>query len=120
MLRDAIADLQSDRTELLEARAKLKRFERGDFTADEIHNFCNNLSDTVSKAEFEAGCRAYVLKLYAKDENCAGRGQCHGALQWCGDCGDVSNMCNEAGVCAAHPNYHAPGRVRPLPGYDDD
>lgn len=44
--------------------SKLRRYERGDFTKDEIMNFCHNLEKTVSLCEFQEGCRLYQEKLF--------------------------------------------------------
>lgn len=49
---------------VLELKKKLERYERGDFTKDEIHNFCHNLEKTVSLCEFQEGCRLYQEKLF--------------------------------------------------------
>jgi hypothetical protein len=35
------------------------------------------------------------------DDECTGRGTCHGPLQWCARCGDVSNVCDDP-ACDAH------------------
>lgn len=49
---------------ILELRKKIERYERGDFTRDEIHNFCHNLEKTVSLEEFKRGCKEYQNKLF--------------------------------------------------------
>lgn len=40
------------------------RMREGNFTVDEIHNFCHNLHGTVSAAEFANGCAAEQRKFY--------------------------------------------------------
>ena len=57
-----IHTLRQDRARLL----------AGDFTPEEIHNFCHKLPSTVSKDEFNRGCREYQDMLYCncyKDSN---------------------------------------------------
>lgn len=44
--------------------ATLNRYESGNFTAEEIHNFCHKLPDTVSIRDFASGCMAYQTQLY--------------------------------------------------------
>jgi len=36
-----------------------------------------------------------------RPDGCEGKGRCHGAMQWCDACGDVSDVC-DASDCAAH------------------
>ena len=72
-------DVESARSELTEkhllnlsfqkeraenAEAEIKRLKRGEFTYDEIMDFCHNLPETVSKEEFAEGCAKYQCKLY--------------------------------------------------------
>ena len=61
---NAQGQAQDSRDELGAVRMELKRFKRGEFTAEEIHTFCHNLPDTVSREEFEAGCKDYINGLY--------------------------------------------------------
>lgn len=49
-----------------------------------------------------------------REAGCEGAGKCHGSMQWCDYCGDVSNVC-DGPPCDAHPNARAPGAARPLP-----
>ena len=51
---DVIRALRRDKTRLL----------AGDFTKEEIQNFCHKLPETVSRCDFEQGCREYQDKLY--------------------------------------------------------
>lgn len=46
------------------AAALIRRWRKGDFTPEEIHNFCHKLPDTVSAGEFAQGCADYQRKLY--------------------------------------------------------
>ena len=59
---------------LNEAAALLQRWESGDFTPEEIHNFCHKLPNTVSRCEFNRGCLEYQDMLYGKPDvpECAG------------------------------------------------
>jgi hypothetical protein len=76
--RDVLRDLRSEvrlaePTTYLEAEAvgviefllaEIERIKRGDFTREEVHGFCHNLTDKVPRAEFEEGCRKYQDRLY--------------------------------------------------------
>ena len=42
------------------------RLKRGEFTSDEIQNFCHNLPETVSVQEFCNGCKQYQQQLYGE------------------------------------------------------
>lgn len=42
----------------------LNRYESGDFTVEEIHNFCHKLPEIVSAKDFASGCMAYQTQLY--------------------------------------------------------
>ena len=53
-LMERVRDLRRENDRLL----------AGDFTKEEIHNFCHKLPETVSRCEFEKGCREYQDKLY--------------------------------------------------------
>lgn len=46
------------------ALVTLERWRAGDFTADEIHNFCHKLPECVPLDEFKRGCEEYQQKLY--------------------------------------------------------
>ena len=48
------------------AAGELERLRRGDFTKEEIHNFCHNLHGKVPVEEFAAGCEAEMVKLYGR------------------------------------------------------
>jgi len=43
---------------------ELVRLKKGDFTKEEIHEFCHKLAETVPREEFEQGCKNYQDKLY--------------------------------------------------------
>ena len=47
-------------------RKENDRLLAGDFTKEEIHKFCHKLPETVSRCEFEQGCREYQNKLYGE------------------------------------------------------
>ncbi len=49
-----IRNLLQDRSRMLD----------GDFTPEEIHNFCHKLPETVSAKDFASGCMAYQTQLY--------------------------------------------------------
>ena len=36
------------------------------------------------------------------DDECPGKGKCHGCLKWCDECGDVDHTCDFPD-CDAHP-----------------
>ncbi len=65
--RDPVQLLQAlklawDRIGILEAENL--RLLCGDFTPEEIHGFCHKLPATVSRCEFEKGCKEFQDKLY--------------------------------------------------------
>jgi len=41
-----------------------ERLKAGDFTPEEIQNFCHKLNDTVPRQQFEEGCNEYQNRLY--------------------------------------------------------
>lgn len=47
---------------------------------------------------------AVYNKIVADDapDACPGRGQCHGCMSWCNNCGDVHHVCTDASSCDAH------------------
>lgn len=47
-----------------EAVTELRRLRRGEVTPEEVHNFCHNLSDTVTIEEFADGCSREMVKLF--------------------------------------------------------
>lgn len=47
-----------------EAARTIRRLLAGDFTPEEIQNFCHKLPDTVSAEDFAKGCMAYQTQLY--------------------------------------------------------
>lgn len=49
--------------EMYLALTELKRLREGDFTEDEIHNFCHNLKGVTAR-QFADGCASYQEKLY--------------------------------------------------------
>ncbi len=49
-----------------ELNAENMRLLSGDFTPEEIHNFCHKLSAVVPRCEFEEGCRNYQDRLYGE------------------------------------------------------
>ena len=52
--------------EVEQLRAELDRLKSGEFTKEEVHNFCHNLESTVSAQEFCNGCERYQQELYGK------------------------------------------------------
>ena len=46
------------------AVALIRRWESGDFTREEIHNFCYKLESVVSLEEFKKDCIEYQKRLY--------------------------------------------------------
>lgn len=47
-----------------EAAVQIRRLLAGDFTKEEIHNFCHKIPATVSAQEFASGCMAYQMEIY--------------------------------------------------------
>lgn len=47
-----------------EAAKLIERWRTGNFTKDEIHDFCHNLHGTVSAVQFAEGCTAEQRKIY--------------------------------------------------------
>lgn len=49
------------------------------------------------------------------DDECPGKGQCHGCLKWCSVCGDVTHVCDsrlEGKRCDEHPVPPPMGELR--------
>ena len=58
-------ELAGEAAALIREQVKeLDRLRSGDFTKEEIHNFCHKLDKTVSAREFANGCMAYQTQLY--------------------------------------------------------
>lgn len=60
------ADLSPGDDRARDAAALIRRWQAGDFTKEEIHNFCHKLPETVSACEFAAGCAEYQRKIYGR------------------------------------------------------
>ncbi len=46
------------------AAMEMRRLLAGDFTPEEVHNFCHKIPETVSAQEFASGCMAYQTQIY--------------------------------------------------------
>ena len=58
-------EIAGDAAHLIRKQIKeLDRLRSGDFTPEEIHNFCHKLPETVSAKDFASGCMAYQTQLY--------------------------------------------------------
>ena len=57
-----------NRHALIESAILIDRWQSGNFTPEEIHNFCHKLPETVSRCEFNKWCQEYQDKLYGKSE----------------------------------------------------
>jgi len=60
----AVAERNLAHHQLDKRDKEIDRLKQGDFTKEEIHEFCHKLAETVPRQEFEKGCRDYQLKLY--------------------------------------------------------
>ncbi len=64
----------------------------------------NNMQHTRSKLwMFVNDAMDELLPKVFDDDECPGRGKCHGAMDWCDNCGSVRNIC-DAPPCDAHPD----------------
>lgn len=50
--------------ERVDLRNDIARLKRGEFTPEEVQEFCHNLPKTTSREDFAKGCIAYQAKLY--------------------------------------------------------
>lgn len=62
-----LTELLSDLIQKIEyLKDEYERLKAGEFTKEEIHNFCHNIEKTVPLEEFAERCRLEMQKLYGK------------------------------------------------------
>lgn len=57
-------DLEASRAALSAERAEVARLKAGQFTADEVHDICHELHNTVDAQGFADGCALEQRRLY--------------------------------------------------------
>ena len=65
MLHDSCTSSDCE-LEKLHLRQEVARLKRGEFTHEEVHEFCHILPEVVSRDEFEECCKKYCDKLYGE------------------------------------------------------
>lgn len=70
-------------------------------------------ADTIHRELAAIREREQTLLMELGALDCAGPGRCHGAVQWCSNCGDVSTGCDDI-ECGSHwwvndPTRHESG-----------
>lgn len=88
-----LGEALADQKKIAELEAEIERLKAGQFTKDEVQNFCHNLNATVPVEEFARGCATEQYRLYgcaphadkladALEENASLRAALSAAEKW--------------------------------------